>query len=134
MRQLAMFLLVGGFAAAVNVASRIVYSWAMPLAPLAAAVVLAYLTGMVVAFCLNRWLVFQNASDDVGRRAGRFAVVNALAVLQTLAVTLLGARALRAAGMTHDAETMAHVVGVAVPVFTSYLMHKRWTFSSRPQA
>ena len=126
MKQVALFLLAGGFAAAVNVASRIVYSVALPL-PLA--VELAYVTGMVVAFALNRWFVFENARDDVGRRAGRFAVVNLLAVLQTLAVTLAGAWALRKGGVGDLSETIAHVVGVLVPVFSSYLMHRHWTFS-----
>ena len=32
------------------------------------------------------------------------------------------------------AETAAHVVGVLIPVFSSYLMHKRWTFASKVPA
>lgn len=129
MKQVALFLLAGGFAAAVNVASRIVYSMALPLP---VAVVLAYVTGMVVAFALNRWFVFENARDDVGLRAGRFVVVNLLAVLQTLVVTLAGAWLLHQAGVGAAAETIAHVVGVIVPVFSSYVMHRRWTFSMKP--
>jgi putative flippase GtrA len=128
MKQVAYFLLAGGLAAAVNVVSRIVYSLAVPL-PLA--VVLAYVTGMVVAFALNRGFVFQNARDEVGRRAGRFVVVNLLAVLQTLVVTLAGTWLLHQAGAGAAAETIAHVVGVIVPVFSSYVMHRRWTFSMK---
>ena len=60
---------------------------------------------------------------------GRFIVVNLLAVLQTLAVTLVGTWVLRRAGATDSAEMVAHVVGVLVPVFSSYLMHRHWTFS-----
>ena len=128
MKQVALFLLAGGCAAAVNVASRIVYSLALPLP---VAVVLAYVTGMVVAFVLNRRFVFENALDDVGRRAGRFVVVNLLAVLQTLVVTLAGTWLLHQAGVGGAAETIAHVVGVIVPVFSSYVMHRRWTFSMK---
>lgn len=128
MRQAGLFLVAGGIAAAANVGARIAYSEVMPLA---AAVVLAYLTGMVVAFFLNRRFVFEHADDDTARRAGRFAVVNALAVLQTLFVTVVGARLLRGAGVGDVSETAAHVVGVVVPVFSSYVMHKRWTFSRR---
>lgn len=131
MRQAALFLVAGGIAAAANVASRIAYSVFMPLA---AAVVLAYVTGMVVAFLLNRRFVFEHAADDTARRAGRFAVVNALAVVQTLAVTVVGARLLRDAGAGAASETIAHVAGVVVPVFSSYVMHKRWTFSARAGA
>jgi len=131
MRQIALFLLAGGTAAAVNVGSRIVYS---QFAPLALAVTLAYLTGMLVAFYLNRWFVFADATDQMGTRAGRFIVVNALAVLQTLVVTLLGTRALHALGVGDVAETAAHTVGVVVPVLSSYVMHKRWTFANKSTA
>jgi len=86
---------------------------------------------MVVAFALNRRFVFENARDDVGRCAGRFVVVKVLAVLQALAVTLAGAWLLRRGGMGDRADTIAHVVGVLVPVFSSYLMHKSWTFSEQ---
>lgn len=128
MRQVALFLIVGGFAAAVNVGARIAYSWFLPLT---AAVVLAYLSGMVVAFFLNRWLVFENADDRTGTRAARFVVVNALAVSQTLAITLAGVWVLRRIGGVGEPETVAHLVGVAVPVLTSYFLHKRWTFVAR---
>jgi putative flippase GtrA len=128
MKQVALFLLAGGFAAVVNVASRIFYSLALPLP---AAVVLAYVTGMAVAFSLNRRFVFDNARDDVARRAGRFVMVNLFAVLQTLAVTLVGAWALRKGGAGDVSETIAHVVGVLVPVFSSFLLHRQWTFARR---
>lgn len=129
MKQAALFLVAGGLAAAANVGSRLLYSLALPLP---AAVVLAYITGMVVAFVLNRWFVFQDARDQVGQRAGRFVVVNLLAVLQTLVVTLVGAWILQRLGVAASAaEGAAHIVGVVVPVFSSYVMHKRWTFASK---
>jgi putative flippase GtrA len=131
MRQVGMFLLAGGIAAAVNVLTRIGFSTFLPLA---VAVVLAYLCGMVVAFGLNRQFVFKHATDDIGRRAGRFVVVNVLAVLQTLLVTLAGAWLLRDTMAADIAEAAAHVVGVLVPVFSSYVMHKRWTFSRHSKA
>jgi putative flippase GtrA len=31
-------------------------------------------------------------------------------------------------GITRFVPEIAHAVGVAVPVFTSYLGHKRWSF------
>ena len=128
MKQAVLFLVSGGLAAAVNVGARLLYSMALPLP---AAVVLAYITGMVVAFLLNRWFVFDNARDQIGQRAGRFVVVNLLAVLQTLVVTLAGTwLLLRLAVPAATAATAAHIAGVIVPVFSSYLMHKRWTFSA----
>ena len=52
-----------------------------------------------------------------------------LAVLQTLVVSLVLARwLLPALGVTQHAEAIAHAVGVAVPVVTSYFGHKLATF------
>ena len=38
------------------------------------------------------------------------------------------AEAAKAAGITRFVPEIAHAVGVAVPAFTSYLGHKRWSF------
>jgi len=124
MKQAALFLVASGVAAAVNVGSRTLYSLALALLT---AVLLAYITGMVVAFLLNRYLVFENARDSIGQRAGRFTVVNLLAVLQTLAVTRSGTWLLQRLGLA--AATAAQIAGVIMPVFSSYVMHKPWTFS-----
>jgi putative flippase GtrA len=120
------FVLAGGFAAVVNVVSRLGYSELMPYA---AAVVFAYLTGMATAYLLNRFLVFGPGDRGVPGEMLAFALVNLLAVTQTLAISLLLAYyVLPAFGVIQHAETLAHVVGVIVPVFTSFVGHKYWTF------
>jgi len=120
------FVLAGGFAALVNVVSRLGYSELMPYA---AAVVIAYLTGMATAYLLNRFLVFGPGDRGVPGEMLAFALVNLLAVAQTLAISLLLAYyALPTIGVVQHAETIAHVVGVIVPVFTSFVGHKYWTF------
>ena len=55
-RQFLVFLLTGGIAAAVNFGSRILYNQWMGFS---AAIVLAYITGMVTAFVLARLFVFR---------------------------------------------------------------------------
>ena len=73
--------------------------------------VLAYVTGMVVAFLLNRWFVFENARDRASERAWHFVVVNLLAVLQTLLVVLAGTWVLVRLGLptaTAEAAAAAH--------------------------
>ena len=120
------FLLAGGFAALVNVLSRLLYS---QIVPYASAVVLAYLTGMATAYVLNRLLVFGPGDRRMPGEMLAFAIVNLLAVAQTLAISLLLAYyALPGLGVTEHAETLAHMVGVIVPVFTSFVGHKYWTF------
>jgi putative flippase GtrA len=125
-RQFVLFLLTGGFAAAVNFGSRIVYNRWMDFSP---AVVLAYCTGMVTAFVLAKLLVFKESRHSTSRSAGYFVLVNLAAVLQTWLISLALARyALPALGVTEFRLEIAHAVGVVVPVFSSYFGHKRWSF------
>lgn len=131
--QFVRFLAAGGIAALANFGSRIAFSLVLPYP---AAIVLAYLVGMTTAFVLNRAFVFTGARNPVGQQAWRFVLVNLAAVAQTLAISLLLARwALPALGVAQHAETIAHAVGVLVPVFTSYLGHRHWSFrAAEPRA
>ena len=125
-RRFGLFLVAGGIAAAANYGSRFGFSlwFNYPVA-----IVLAYLVGMTVAFLLMRQYVFDGRGKALGPQVWRFALVNVLAVLQTLVVSLVLARwLLPALGVTQHAEAIAHAVGVAVPVVTSYFGHKLATF------
>lgn len=124
--QFRLFLLTGGTAAAVNIGSRVAFShwFSLPLA-----VSLAYLCGMITAFVLNRLFVFTESTQSVGRSILIFSLVNGVAYLQTLGVTVLFAEYIfPACHLTWQAEFIAHCIGVIVPVFTSYIGHKRWSF------
>ena len=84
---------------------------------------------MGVVFRCHCWLVFQQSQQSFGRSALLFAVVNVLAVLQTWLVSMgLVIYALPHMGLTRWVAETAHAVGVVVPVFTSYLGHKHFTF------
>lgn len=125
-RQFLAFLLTGGTAAAVNFGSRIVYSQWLGFS---AAVIFAYLTGMLTAFVLARFFVFKAGQQSLHRSALFFALVNLVAVVQTWAISMaLLHIVLPAWGVAKFAPEIAHAVGVMVPVFTSYLGHKRWSF------
>ena len=125
-RQFVIFLVTGGLAAAVNFGSRIVYNqWVN----FSIAVVLAYLTGMVTAFALARYFVFTESNQSMQRSALWFVVVNIVAVIQTWVISMLLAYyLLPRMGCTQFISEIAHAVGVVVPVFTSYLGHKRFSF------
>lgn len=125
-RQFAVFLLTGGCAAAVNVGSRVLYSHWFAFST---AVILAYLTGMVTAFILARLFVFRTRTQSMQRTMVFFILVNVLAVLQTWGVSMLMRLwVLPALGVQQHADLIAHGCGVVVPVFTSYLGHKHWSF------
>jgi putative flippase GtrA len=125
-RQFLVFLLTGGTAAAVNFGSRILYSRWLDFS---AAVIVAYVTGMVTAFVLAKLFVFKDSKQAVHRSIVFFILVNLVAVLQTWAISMgLAYYLLPSMGVTAFVPEIAHAVGVAVPVFTSYIGHKRWSF------
>ena len=120
------FMVAGGIAAATNVGSRILLS---QLASYPVAVVLAYLVGMHTAFVLMRGHVFGTRGKPLHSEIATFAMVNVLAMAQTLAVSLtLAYYLLPWMGIGHHSETIAHLVGVVVPILTSYYGHKHLTF------
>ena len=125
-RHFVIFLVTGGVAAAVTFGSRILYNqWVN----FSVAVVLAYLTGMVTAFVLARHFVFTESNQSMQRSALWFVVVNIVAVMQTWVISMLLAYyVLPRMDLTQFIPEIAHAVGVVVPVFTSYLGHKRFSF------
>lgn len=125
-RQFILFLVTGGTAALVNFGSRMVYNhWVS----FSSAVVLAYLTGMLTAFVLAKGLVFKQSEQSIGRSALLFSAVNVVAVMQTWLISMgLAIYALPAMQVNLWVPEIAHAVGVVVPVFTSYLGHKHFSF------
>ena len=126
-RRFAAFLMTGGLAAAVNVASRIVFDLVMPYE---AAVAVAYLVGMTTAFFLARLFVFEGSGRSLRVEYGRFALVNVAALVQVLAVSVgLAKLFFPAIGFAWNADLIAHVIGVLSPVAVSYQGHKRFSFA-----
>lgn len=120
------FLAVGGLAAAVNVIARILFS---EVAPYEIAVVLAFPIALTTAFLLNRLYVFEEAGDGASGQYARFTLVNLLALAQVWVISVGLARIVfPAIGWEWHAELIAHAVGVASPVITSYHLHRWFTF------
>lgn len=125
-RQFFAFLVTGGTAAAVNFVSRIIYNhWTT----FSTATILAYLTGMVTAYVLAKMFVFKNGSRPLHHSVFFFILVNIVAIAQTWAISMgLAYYVLPGLGVHMLVREIAHAVGIIVPVFTSYLGHKRFTF------
>lgn len=125
-RQFIAFLLAGGFAAIVNFGSRFAYN---EFVSFGNAVLLAYLTGMVTAFVLNKFLVFEKSIHSTKKEFFYFTIVNLAAVLQTYVISVgLAHYAFPAVQFEFYPEAVAHGVGVIFPVFTSFLGHKYFSF------
>lgn len=124
--QFLRFLVAGGIAAGANFGSRFAFS---SFFAYGVAVFFAYLVGMLVAFLLMRGHVFNARQGPLAPQVTKFIGVNVLAVLQTLAISLLLARwVLPSVGILDHAEALGHLIGVLVPVVTSYFGHKYLTF------
>ena len=125
----AQFVITGGIAAAVNVGSRYLLSYAMPYA---AAVAVAYLIGMTTAFVLARQFVFGASGRSWMIEYGRFALVNVAAFVQVWVISVgLAEVVFPMLRFTWHAEDVAHVIGVASPVVSSYWLHKHFSFRGR---
>jgi len=130
-RQFLRFIFAGGFAAAANFGSRFLFNRWLSYEQ---SIVLAYLVGMLVAFTLMRSQVFKAKNKSLLPQMIKFVMVNMLAVLQTLGISI----GLVRWGFPYivgnygfvipHAEASAHLVGVLVPVVTSYFGHKFLTF------
>lgn len=135
-RRFLAFLLTGGLAALVNILSRFGFEallrrmGAGPITSYEIAVALAYLVGMTTAFFLAKAFVFAGSGRSLRVEYGRFAVVNLAALIQVWTVSVLLLRLIfPAVGLTWNAETIAHIIGVLSPVFVSYHGHKRFSFA-----
>ena len=125
-KQFMISLLSGGIAAAVNFGSRIAYNQYVDFS---SAVIFAYITGMITAFVLAKLFVFKDSQQSLNKSALFFVLVNLVAIVQTWVISMVLAQYLLPyLGTTYYVPEIAHAIGVAVPVFTSYLGHKHWSF------
>jgi putative flippase GtrA len=99
--------------------------------PFEAAVVVAYLVGMITAFSLARKYVFERSERHVRSEAARFVLVNLAALLQVWIVSVgLADWVFPKIALVWQAELIAHIIGVLSPVVGSYFGHKYFTFKS----
>lgn len=125
-QQFLAFLLAGGSAACVNILARELLSLWLPYPT---AIVLAFICSCALAFCLNRIFVFRHAVNAVSSQATWFLIVNLGALLLTFSISMILARLIfPIIRFTWHTEFVAHAVGVAAPVFTSYIAHQKLSF------
>lgn len=121
-----MFLITGGIAALINFGSRVIYNIFVNFSY---AIILAYLTGMVTAFILVKKYVFNQSIQKLHKSIMFFSLVNIVALAQTWLISMsLAYYLLPHFGIVDYVMEISHAVGIAVPVFTSYLGHKYLSF------
>ena len=122
-----MFVFWGGMAALIHMIARWCFSFYLPYV---VAIVLGFGLGLVSAFFFFKFFVFRKKnSHKTPREIAAFLLVNALGITQTLVVSVgLAEYIFPLVGMQFYPHDIAHITGVLIPVFTSYLGHKYFTF------
>jgi len=125
-REFIAFFVCNTFAAGVNFGSRLLFSVAVRYE---IAIVLAYCCGILTAFTLNKFFVFDAKRGKTGKQLLGFVIVNILGLAQTLLFSLLFRNFIfPQIGFTFYPDEVAHFIGIAIPVFTSFLGHKYISF------
>lgn len=120
------FLIAGGIAAVANFLSRFFYN---QFTDYGTAIVLAYLTGMLTAFLLNKFFVFEPSVHKTSKQVYYFTLVNIFALAQTFLISIgLAEYLFPYLGFDYHSKAIAHAIGVAFPVFTSFIGHQKFSF------
>jgi len=131
-KEFVAFLVAGGIAAAVNIGSRFFYNQYMSYS---SAIILAYITGMITAFILNKFFVFEKSSHSTTKEFYYFTLVNLVAIAQTYIISIgLAEYLFPSIGVEKHRYLIAHTIGVIFPVFTSFIGHKFLSFKSANKA
>ena len=126
-KEFILFVAAGGFAALVNFVSRIIFNFWFSFE---VSVVLAYLIGMITAYILTKIFVFKAKSVGLVSSSIKFTIVNILAVLQTYFISVYLYYWLNNNINFDYNKEVAHFVGIAFPVITSYIGHKYFSFKN----
>ena len=129
-REFARFFFSALAAAAINFAARLLLD---PFIGYDKAIVVSYLIGTVAAFFLYQNEVFGKGARPMWQEIGLFAFVTLAAIAQTLIVSILLVEHLfPLVGWQWYPKEVAHIIGMGVPMFSSFLGHKYLTFSHEP--
>ncbi|MEZ5539457.1 MAG: GtrA family protein [Pseudomonadales bacterium] len=114
-------------AAAVNFLVRLVLD---PYVGYSYAIVIAYVVGTIFAFFLYQRKVFGDGIRPLWQETFLYVFVTLAAMAQTLIISIvLADHFFPAINLLWYPKELAHVIGMGVPMFSSFLGHKYLTFS-----
>lgn len=122
-KEFIIFLFVGGFATFVNFLSRIILNLILEYN---VSVILAAFIGLTTSYFLNKKVVFKSNANVVSSFI-KFTLINFLAIAEIYFVSVY----LNIFLQNHEilySELIAHCVGLCVPIITSYLGYKYFSF------
>ena len=120
------FIATGGLCGITNLATRFTVD---AFASFEFAILAGYLVGMVIAFVLFQRTIFGDPGTSLRQQMLRFTAVNLFGLILTLVISLALARLIfPAINWTFRSHDIAHFFGVCAPAFSSYLLHKHYTY------
>jgi putative flippase GtrA len=120
------FVLVGLVSTICNLSSRYVFE---VVSNYEIALIGANAVGVLSAFLLNRWLVFEASGTSKLRELYRFTLVNLAGIVVGWFVAVILYRyVFPFLDFAWHPDFVAHAVGITVPVVPNYLLHRHWTF------
>lgn len=121
------FIVSGGIAACVNIASRIALEMFISFE---SAVFLAYLMGMLTAYLLSKAWVFDLGVQLESKSFIKFSIVNLGSLLIVWIVsTTLYYIIFPVIAFDFYPKLVAHSLGVVSPVYFSYFLHRHFSFN-----
>jgi putative flippase GtrA len=124
-KQFFRFVIVGGLAAFLHWASRILlsnwmsFSWAL---------VVSYCIGIIVAFVLNSYYIFPQSVKPKAKQARDFIFTNICFFPVVWVSALLFNTVLQSLGFVSYTEAIAHAIAVGLPMFATFLIYKFFAF------
>lgn len=84
---------------------------------------------MICAFILAKFFVFTKGQQALHKSILFFTLVNLAGILQTWVASMsLDLFILPTLGIKNYKQDIAHAIGIIIPVFTSFLGHKFYSF------
>ena len=126
-KNLIKFLIAGGAAASANIGSRALLSLYFSYK---ISIFISFIIGLTVAFFLMKRFVFASRDALLSVQIKRFTIVNLVTLLCTFLISVnLNNFLLLYLTNKNLTEAIAHFIGVIFPIFTSYFVHKFFTFN-----
>jgi putative flippase GtrA len=128
LKQLSKYSVSGGFAAAVNFSSRILYN---TIFGFNASLVLAYFSGLLVNYFLTSRYVFREGkSTNSSKQFTIFVLVASAGLLVTYMSTIAALVVVNKAFQleTELAKSLAHILGIGCGFLCNFMGHKTITF------
>jgi putative flippase GtrA len=126
MTKLVRFIFVGGFAAFINVSSRVFLDFYLYFE---ISVVIAYLIAMTCAFIMNKRYVFDTSSLQIRYQFIRFSIVNIVSLIIVWGVSSTLYRIIFPYFNFHFyPDLISHIAGVISPVLLAFHLHQKYSF------